>query len=107
MYYIKGKDYRFLWEWLGHGLLTSTGAKWHSRRKMLTPAFHFKILEDFSQVMSQQSAILCQQIEKKSGTNPFNIFPLITHCALDIICETAMGENLNSQEESDTDYVRE
>ena len=56
--------------------------------------------------MNHQSTILCHQIGKRTGSKPFNIFPLITHCALDIICETAMGENLNSQEESDTDYVR-
>ena len=102
----KGRDYKFLWEWLGQGLLTSTGSKWHSRRKMLTPVFHFKILEDFSHVMSRQSIKLCDQIRKRCGSQSFNIFPLITHCALDIICETAMGEDINSQEESDTDYVR-
>jgi len=73
---------------------------------MLTPAFHFKILEDFSHVMSRQSLKLCEQIRKKCGRESFDVFPLITHCALDIICETAMGEDINSQEESDTDYVR-
>ena len=30
----------------------------------------------------------------------------VTHCALDIICETAMGQSINAQEESDTKYVR-
>eukprot|EP00092_Neocalanus_flemingeri_P041348 GFUD01045022.1.p1 GENE.GFUD01045022.1~~GFUD01045022.1.p1 ORF type:complete len:502 (-),score=108.75 GFUD01045022.1:66-1571(-) len=102
----KGKDYRFLWPWLGTGLLTSTGAKWHSRRKMLTPAFHFRILEDFLEVMNTQSDILCDILAPLSGGAVFDIFPLVTHCALDIICETAMGKSIQAQANSDTDYVR-
>ena len=54
---------------------------------MLTPAFHFKILEDFVHVFNEQSSILVdklnQQIKKK---NELDIFPFITLVTLDIIC---------------------
>jgi len=103
----KGLDYRPLLPWLGTGLLTSTGAKWHTRRKMLTPAFHFKILESFLDVMNAQCAILCDEVlAPLANAGEFDIFPIVTHCALDIICETAMGRSINAQQCSDTDYVR-
>lgn len=66
--------------------LPPPGSKWHSRRKLLTPAFHFKILEDFLDVFNGQSTTMVQQLRGKADGKPFDIFPFITRCALDIIC---------------------
>ncbi|XP_063611754.1 cytochrome P450 4C1-like [Penaeus indicus] len=102
----KGKNYNFLRDWLGDGLLTATGSKWHSRRKLLTPAFHFKILEDFLDVFNGQSTTMIQQLRGKADGEPFDIFPFITRCALDIICESAMGRTVNAQCNADSEYVK-
>ncbi|XP_068211245.1 cytochrome P450 4C1-like [Palaemon carinicauda] len=105
-YIEKSFDYSFLHPWLGTGLLTSSGAKWRSRRKLLTPAFHFKILEDFVEVFNNESQKLTKKLQKKADGKPFNLFPYITRCTLDIICETAMGTPINAQDdEGENAYV--
>jgi len=52
----------------------------------LTPSFHFKILEDFLLVMNEQAETLVQILRKLENKGTFNIFPIVTHAALDIIC---------------------
>lgn len=82
----KADDYDFMKPWLGEGLLTSTGNKWASRRKIITPTFHFKILEQFVEIFDRQSNTLIAKLQERKNGEAFDIFPIITLCALDIIC---------------------
>ncbi|XP_057365883.1 cytochrome P450 4c3-like [Daphnia carinata] len=103
----KSREYDFLHPWLNTGLLTSTGSKWQTRRKLLTPAFHFKILEDFVHVFNEQSRILVNKLNQAVAKDrDLNIFPFVTLCTLDIICETAMGRNVEAQSKKDSAYVQ-
>nr|CAD7393407.1 unnamed protein product [Timema cristinae] len=66
-----------------------SGIKWHNRRKMLTPAFHFKILEEHVPALNQMTNILTQKLMAcTSDDTPVDIHKFITLCSLDIICGT-------------------
>ena len=64
----------------------SSGSKWHSHRKLLTPTFHFKILDNFMEAFVNKSLVFVNVLEKHVGKESFDVYPYVTMCALDIIC---------------------
>ncbi|XP_075156364.1 putative cytochrome P450 4d14 [Haematobia irritans] len=99
--------YEMLSSWLGDGLLLSFSSKWYARRKLLTPTYHFKILDQFVEVFDQQSRVLIKRLSKQAdGKTALNMFPIICLTALDIITETAMGVKVNAQNHPDFPYAK-
>lgn len=102
----KSFGYEMLKPWLGEGLLLSKGAKWHKRRKIITPTFHYGILGSFCEIFSEKSNILINKLMVHCGSGKsFDIYNYITRAALDIICDSAMGTNINAQNETESEYV--
>lgn len=99
----KGVDYDPLRPWLGDGLLTSTGAKWQRRRKMITPAFHFAILDSFLETMNEHATALAERLAA-GGARLQKVGALVSDAALDTIAETAMGVPVGAQEGRADDY---
>ena len=81
----KSSDYEMMKNWLGNGLLLSIGEKWRQRRKILTPAFHFQILEKFVDVMNDHGNVLIQKLQKLNGIE-VEVHALLNLYALDVIC---------------------
>ncbi|XP_074031334.1 uncharacterized protein [Leptinotarsa decemlineata] len=97
--------YSFLNRWLGEGLLTSTGSKWHTRRRILTPAFHFSILQQFVGIFNSETERLVQILKKETEHSSTNVMPLISQFTLYTMAETSMGTKLNLRAEEDKKYV--
>ncbi|XP_036328213.1 probable cytochrome P450 4ac1 [Rhagoletis pomonella] len=89
----KGIIYELVRPFLGDGLLVSTGDHWHSRRKLLTPAFHFNILQNFLEVFTNESTKLVKLLQSKDEI--VNLNDVIPEFTLNNICETALGVSLD------------
>ncbi|CAN7996056.1 unnamed protein product [Ixodes hexagonus] len=100
----KSFNYKLLHSWLGTGLLTSSGAKWKKRRRLLTPAFHFRILENFVAPMNQHARNMVQSLRQHSGNDETDIVPYSAACTLEVLLETIMGGTSHKKEEDIESY---
>ncbi|XP_011066201.1 PREDICTED: cytochrome P450 4C1-like [Acromyrmex echinatior] len=82
----KGYLYDALIPWLGTGLLTSEGIKWHKRRKILTPTFHFNILKQFVEILIDEGNRMAKFLKDTNGSVNDLMF-LISHHTMNIITE--------------------
>ncbi|XP_055923353.1 cytochrome P450 4d1-like [Eupeodes corollae] len=82
----KATLYKTMIPWLNEGLLISRGKKWFKRRKIITPAFHFKILEQFIEVFDQGGIKLVEQLRTQIDKEAFDFYSFVSTCTLDIIC---------------------
>ncbi|MFH4979846.1 hypothetical protein AB6A40_006555 [Gnathostoma spinigerum] len=101
----KSHEYEILQQLLGQGLITSAGEKWFTRRRMLTPAFHFNILKHFIPIINDNIHQFITILDDLCTENvKFDLFPYLKRLSLDVIAETAMGIKINSLGGENEDY---
>ena len=70
--------------------MVRTGDHWHTRRKQLTPSFHFKILETYLPIFNNNAKALIEDLAETRG-RPIDVHSVISSCTLDIICGQFTG----------------
>lgn len=102
----KSNEYDLVKPWLGDSMLLNEGEKWHKKRKMITPAFHFQILERFIPMFVEQTEVFIENLkeEMKNGKG-IDIFHKLHLMTLDIITETSMGVQLKAQTDSHSPFI--
>jgi len=60
--------------------------KWKKDRRLLTPAFHFQILDDFFEVYNKNAIIFVEQITLQlTNGSEVDLYPMVSRCTLDVI----------------------
>lgn len=83
----KSTTYNIFRSLLGNGLITSPGDEiWKKHRKLLTPAFHFKMLEKFIDTFHSLGDTLIEKMNEHVDKDWFNVYPYINRYAIDSLC---------------------
>lgn len=101
----KSLGYKPVIPWLNEGLLTSSGmhtrviilvhhgyntlhvgGKWRARRKMLTPAFHFNILQQFIPIFHHHASVMMEELKCLEKQGPIDVGPHLVNYTLRSIC---------------------
>lgn len=83
--FFKSDDYKIYEPWFGDGLVNANGEKWQKMRKLLTPAFHFQILERFIPIYEEQGKIFLNKIQKLKDGSVIDVLPWFHSYALDVV----------------------
>ncbi|XP_059352786.1 cytochrome P450 4c3-like [Daphnia carinata] len=98
------KECDVLKDYIGDSLALLGGEEWKQRRRMLAPAFHNQTLNSFIDTFNEKSVECARCLNRAVEVHKdveFDILPMMTHFALDILCETAMGRKSNTEEKTD------
>ncbi|XP_050423133.1 cytochrome P450 4C1-like [Adelges cooleyi] len=102
----KDPFYKFFINTVGEGLFSAPIDKWRKHRRIITPVFNANLLSQFFPVFNEKNTIFVRNLKKELGKNePFDLWDYIAPTALDIICQTAMGYNLDTQHNSESEFA--
>ncbi|MFH4976911.1 hypothetical protein AB6A40_003620 [Gnathostoma spinigerum] len=98
-------QYEIMRELTGDGLLVSNSDKWHQRRRLISPAFHFNVLKSYTDIFNKHARELCEiLLPHCEDGKTFDLLPLMKRSMLDIITETALGQSTECLFGKNKDY---
>ncbi|XP_022166734.1 cytochrome P450 4C1-like isoform X2 [Myzus persicae] len=103
----KDRFYNFIKNIFGEGLLTAPVDKWRKHRRLITPSFNSILLNEFFPVFNEKNKILVSNLKVElNKTEPFDLWDYISPTTLNLICQNAMGYNLDSQSKSGSEFEK-
>jgi len=71
-----------------YSIVYVVGAKWHSQRKMLNPAFQFNLLQQFVEIFLEQGENMTKSLKNTESTVVKDLELFVGKFTLNTICGT-------------------
>lgn len=84
-----------LWPLIGNSVFSANGEDWENQRAMVNPAFAHTALTKSMPLMAAAADAFLARIEAAGTDKPFDIDPMMTHVAADIIFRTLFSQTLD------------
>ncbi|KAH8309287.1 hypothetical protein KR059_007777, partial [Drosophila kikkawai] len=91
--------YRLMHNFLGDGLITSSGAKWSNHRRLIQPAFHLSLLEKFIDTFVDASQSLYENLDASAKGQDINIAKYVNNCVVGILNEAVLGVPIKKRDQ--------
>ena len=80
---------------LGNGIMTSEGDFWRRQRRMMQPAFHRKVIDNFSaRIRAASERLLARWDVAAARGTPINLTESMSEMTLEIVLEALFGDDL-------------
>jgi cytochrome P450 len=81
---------------LGNGIMTSEGAFWRRQRRMMQPAFHRRVIDQFSRLISEVNhAYAAKWARSAERREPLNVTDATSELTLEIVLKSIFGADLD------------
>ncbi len=94
--YVKGVGVERIRVLLGNGLIVSEGEFWARQRRMIQPAFHSRVIRQFSDLMRGQTLGLLDRLaQHASRAEPLNVTREMSEVTLQIVLRSLISTDLD------------
>ncbi|VDD85139.1 unnamed protein product [Enterobius vermicularis] len=101
----KPEEYKILARVTGDGLITDSGEKWRSRRKMISCFFHPTVLQSYETRFNSYSCVLTKKLDQFADKDEaFDLLPYLKHYTMDLSADIILGCQTNTQEGENLEY---
>ncbi|GAB0100690.1 hypothetical protein DMENIID0001_167720 [Sergentomyia squamirostris] len=87
------------------GILSLPGPQWKVHRKLINPTFNLKTLQSYMPIFNNQVNVLVSRLNGVNSRLSTDIYDYTSPLALDSICQTTMGSEMNIQRHQNVEYL--